>query len=127
MHLEWTRPAIQDLKEAGDFIALDKPDAAARIAEKIKDAVEYLTEYPNMGRPGRISGTRELVVSGTPFIIVTRVGSGLLIYFQWFFIARHKWFSVSRTTSRTPAISRLLNRACLLLDLPGTFFLQIFP
>lgn len=73
MHLEWTRPALRDLKEAGDFIALDKPDAAEQMAERTKDAVAYLVEYPNMGKPGRMSGTRELVVSGTPFIIVYRV------------------------------------------------------
>ena len=73
MHLEWTRPALQDLKEAGDFIATDKSDAAKQMAERTKDAVEYLVAYPNMGRPGRLSGTRELVVSGTPFIVVYRV------------------------------------------------------
>lgn len=73
MHLEWTRPALGDLKEAGDFIALDNPKAAKRMADRVKEAVEYLTDHPNMGRQGRVSGTRELVVSGTPFIVVYRV------------------------------------------------------
>jgi len=73
VHLEWTRPAIRDIKDAGDFIALDNPKAADRMAERVRESVEYLVEYPNMGRIGRVSGTRELIVSGTPFIVVYRV------------------------------------------------------
>ncbi|MFZ5997874.1 MAG: type II toxin-antitoxin system RelE/ParE family toxin [Nitrospirota bacterium] len=73
MHLEWTRPALNDLKEAGDFIALDSPRAAERMSKRIKEAVEYLVEHPNIGKPGRVSGTRELVISGTPFIVVYRI------------------------------------------------------
>lgn len=73
MYLKWTRPAIKDIKDAGDFIALDNPQAAKRMADRVQEAVEYLAGHPNMGRPGRVSGTRELVVSGTPFIVVYRV------------------------------------------------------
>lgn len=73
MHLKWTRPAIKDIKDAGDFIALDNPAAADRMAERVKEAAEYLAKYPNMGRTGRVQGTRELIVSGTPFIVVYRV------------------------------------------------------
>lgn len=73
MLLEWTRPALDDLKEAGDFIALDNPRAAQRMGERVQEAVEYLLEHPNMGKPGRVSGSRELVVSGTPFIVIYRV------------------------------------------------------
>jgi plasmid stabilization system protein ParE len=62
VHLKWTRPAIGDLKEAGDFIASDNPSAAQRMAERVQEAVEYLLDHPDMGRPGRVSGTRELVV-----------------------------------------------------------------
>ncbi len=73
MPLKWTRPSINDLREAGEFIASDNPQAAERMAERVQEAVEYLLEHPNMGRVGRVLGTRELVVSGTPFIIVYRV------------------------------------------------------
>ncbi len=73
MHLKWTRPAIKDLRDTGDFIALDNPAAADRMAERVREAVEYLSEYPNMGRIGRVEGTRELIVSGTPFIVIYRV------------------------------------------------------
>lgn len=70
MRLEWTRPAIRDLREAGAFIASGNPQAAKRMAERVREAVEYLPEQPNIGRPGRVPGTRELVVTGTPFIVV---------------------------------------------------------
>ncbi len=70
MRLEWTQPAFEDIQEAGRYIALDDPQAAKRIAERVREAVEYLVDQPNIGRPGRVQGTRELVISGTPFIAV---------------------------------------------------------
>lgn len=70
MRIEWTRPALRDLGEAGAFIASDNQQAAERMADRVREAVEYLQEQPNIGRPGRVAGTRELVVTGTPFIIV---------------------------------------------------------
>lgn len=73
MQLEWTRPALSDLKNAGTYVAADNPKAAERIAERVQEAVEYLLEYPNMGRTGRVLNTRELIISGTPFIIVYRI------------------------------------------------------
>ena len=69
--LEWTVPALNDLVAAGDYIAQESLKAARRMAGRIKEAVEYLRDYPNMGRPGRFSDTKELVVSGTPFIVVS--------------------------------------------------------
>ncbi len=73
MQLEWTRPALNDLKSARNYIAADNPGAAEKTAERILEAVEYLLEYPNMGRLGRVLDTRELIISGTPFVIVYRV------------------------------------------------------
>lgn len=73
MKLAWTRPAILDLREAGAYIASENPHAAERMAGRVREAVEFLPEQPNLGRPGRVPGTREFVVSGTPFIVVYRV------------------------------------------------------
>lgn len=70
MRLEWTQKAMGDLREAGEYIAADNSDAARRMATRVLEAVEYLIDHPNIGRPGRLSGTRELVVTGTPFIVV---------------------------------------------------------
>ena len=76
--IEWTVPALQDLQDAGEYIALDNPEAAMRMAERIREAVEYLPKQPSMGRPGRLEGTRELVVSGTPFVVIYWSRSGII-------------------------------------------------
>jgi toxin ParE1/3/4 len=54
-------------------ITADKPAAAPRVIERIRTAVERLQEFPFLGRPGRVEGTRELVIASTPYIIPYRV------------------------------------------------------
>ena len=71
--LNWTASALHDLSDAGEFISSDNPKAARDMAVRVREAVEYLLEHPNLGRTGRIRGTRELVISGTPFIVVYRM------------------------------------------------------
>jgi toxin ParE1/3/4 len=66
--IRWTRPALADLEGIGDFIARDNPAAAKRIVV----GVDALRDHPNLGRPGRLTGTRELVVSGTPYLVPYR-------------------------------------------------------
>ncbi|MFH1029409.1 MAG: type II toxin-antitoxin system RelE/ParE family toxin, partial [Pseudomonadota bacterium] len=66
------------------------PSAAQRMAERVQEAVEYLLDHPDMGRPGRVSGTRELVVSGTPFIVVYRVIAPVIQILRVLHYAR-KW------------------------------------
>jgi len=74
--LEWTSPALQDLVAAGEYIAQENQKAAQRIAARVQEAVEHLREHPNLGRPGRLSDTKELVVSGTPFIVAYWIKTG---------------------------------------------------
>jgi len=73
MILRYTRLALADLDEACSFISLDRPDAARAMALRIKHLVEELQQFPDRGRDGRVAGTRELVVPGTPFIVAYRV------------------------------------------------------
>ncbi|OGI49804.1 MAG: toxin Y4kP [Candidatus Muproteobacteria bacterium RIFCSPHIGHO2_02_FULL_65_16] len=73
MELSWVRSALGDLEDAGAFIAGDNPQAARTMAQRVGEAVEYLMEHPALGRAGRVRGTRELVVSGTPLIVVYRI------------------------------------------------------
>ena len=73
MRLKWTVLAIRDLREAGDYIAVENPQAAAKMAARILEGVEGLLEYPGIGREGRLSDSRELVVTGTPFIVIYRL------------------------------------------------------
>ena len=70
--IRWLHLALADLDELMAFIARDRPESATSIAAKIWQAVQCLAEQPAMGRPGRIPGTRELVVADTPFIVPYR-------------------------------------------------------
>jgi toxin ParE1/3/4 len=73
MRLVWNTFARADRRAIYDYIEPEDPRAAIRIDERLEEAVERLVDFPNSGRPGRIDGTRELVVSGTPYIIPYRV------------------------------------------------------
>jgi len=69
MRIRWTYKALDNLDAAVEFIAADNPGAAQKVARIIQVPVQLLAEQPGIGRPGRVAGTRELVVSGLPYII----------------------------------------------------------
>ena len=73
MRVRWTRRSIRALDEIAEYIARDRPLAAQRMFERIQEAVTNLRAHPDLGRPGRVPGTRELIVAGTPFIVPYRV------------------------------------------------------
>ena len=73
MKVRWTRLALADLDSVYEYIAPDDPSAALRVMERIERAVSVLSRHPEARRAGRIGGTRELVVSGTPFIVPYRL------------------------------------------------------
>jgi toxin ParE1/3/4 len=69
----WSPRAIGHLADLRAHIARERPDAAARTATTVLAAVDRLAAQPNVGRPGRVSGTRELVVPGTRYVIPYRL------------------------------------------------------
>ncbi|HET8637651.1 MAG TPA: type II toxin-antitoxin system RelE/ParE family toxin [Acidobacteriaceae bacterium] len=73
MKIEWTVPALQHIREAREYIEIDNSAAAVRQVDRIEAAVNLLRAFPMMGRTGRRSGTRELPVPGTPYLLVYRV------------------------------------------------------
>ena len=73
MKVRWTRLAVADLDSAYEYIAADDSAAALRVVERVEKAVAVLSRHPEAGRAGRIRGIRELVVSGTPFIVPYRI------------------------------------------------------
>ncbi len=73
MRISWTRKALENLEEHAEYIAEADPLAAARVVDKIFCAIDMLADHPGVGRPGRVPGTRELVVTGTPYIVPYRV------------------------------------------------------
>jgi toxin ParE1/3/4 len=74
----WTRPALHQLAEAREYIAIDNPAAASRQIERIEKSVNQLTQFPMMGRAGMRAGTREFPVPGTPYILVYRIAKARL-------------------------------------------------
>jgi toxin ParE1/3/4 len=78
MPLIWRSQALTDLRAVRDYIARDDPGAANGIAQRIRQAVMQLETFPQQGRPGRRQGTRELIVSDTPYIVVYRVRAGTI-------------------------------------------------
>lgn len=60
--LEWTVPAVADLMAIVDYISDDNPDAASALMQEIEAKVAQLPAHPKRCRPGRVDGTRELVV-----------------------------------------------------------------
>ena len=68
MRVEWAREALNDLDRAVEYIAQDKPGAAREVAQRILNATRKLANHPGLGRPGRVLGTRELVIAGLPYL-----------------------------------------------------------
>ena len=62
MRVIWTPEALQDRADIWDYIAADKPSAAARMDALFSDAAARLADHPVLARPGKIQGTRELVL-----------------------------------------------------------------
>jgi len=79
MQVKWTRKALDNLQDAVEYIANDRPVAATNVASKILNAANGLNVQPGMGRPGRVPGTRELIVGGLPYILPYVVKEGAVI------------------------------------------------
>ncbi len=92
MRVKWLRAARENLDAEAQYIARDNPLAATRMVVSIIDAVERLQTYPASGRPGRVIGTRELVVPGTPYVLPYRVRGHTLEILRIFHAAR-KWLT----------------------------------
>ena len=73
MELLWLPRARKQQHDAIEYIALDNPIAALGQLDQIERQTDMLLQQPKLGRPGRVKGTRELVIGRTPFIVVYRV------------------------------------------------------
>lgn len=78
MHGNWLGAARANLIAVSEYIAQDNPDASAKTVAALTRAVESLKRFPAAGRPGRVPGIRELVVSGTPYIVPYRVRGNIV-------------------------------------------------
>jgi len=88
VQVEWLRTALRNLDEEATFIAADDPRAARLVVERVLNAVEMLASQPALGRPGRVSGTRELVVAKTRYLIPYRVRGDVVEVLRVFHTSR---------------------------------------
>jgi toxin ParE1/3/4 len=73
MVIWWSTPATRQLAAAHEHMAADNEPAATKIANYIWNSVDMLARHPMAGRAGRVPGTRELVITGTPIIVAYRI------------------------------------------------------
>jgi toxin ParE1/3/4 len=76
MRLRWTATALHDLTQICDYIGEHgSSPVARRVALAIVRSIDTLVEFPELGRSGKMPGTRELVFTGLPFLAVYRIGT----------------------------------------------------
>jgi toxin ParE1/3/4 len=73
LRIVWNQHALDDRDENMEYVGKDSPAAAIEMDDEIEQQVDTLGAYPRLGRPGRVTGTHELVISRTPYIAVYRV------------------------------------------------------
>ena len=78
MRVRYTPQAKSDLADIFSYIAQHNPEAARRVIAAIRRDIMLLTKNPGIGRPGRIDGTRELVISRLPYIAGYRAQTGFV-------------------------------------------------
>jgi len=78
--IEWTEQATRHLDQAHDYIALsNSEEVAARITMHIASSVQQVATFPLSGRPGRVSDTRELVISNSPFVVASTIEKARIV------------------------------------------------
>jgi toxin ParE1/3/4 len=70
MQLRWTEAASADLKRIADYLSVHAQSRAAGLAMSIYEAPEVLLSFPHRGRTGKKAGTRELLLTPLPWIVV---------------------------------------------------------
>jgi addiction module RelE/StbE family toxin len=90
MKVRWTRTALSHLRQLREYIRKSNPQAARVVAARIVEAVASLTQTPAIGRPGRVPGTRELMVPKTPYLVPYRLDQGCVEILAVLH-ARRKW------------------------------------
>jgi plasmid stabilization system protein ParE len=88
MRVRWLRRARQNLDEEASCIAADDPAAARMVVARVLEAVASLAQHPELGRPGRVPGTRELVVPRTRYLVPYRVRAGAVEILRVFHTSR---------------------------------------
>lgn len=74
MRIRWTEPAVHDLTQICDYLGeRGSPANSRRVALAVHEAIDRLAQFPEHGRIGRKTGTRELILSGLPYLAIYRI------------------------------------------------------
>ena len=73
MPIQWTQRARRQFLSIIDSALEDNPSAAKRVYDAITHSISRLVTFPEMGRRGRVPGTRELVITSQPYIVAYRI------------------------------------------------------
>jgi len=73
MKIRWSPEASVDFAGIVEYIRAQNPSAAERVARSIYESVSSLETFAERGRLGKVAGTRELVLTPLPFVVVYRV------------------------------------------------------
>lgn len=73
MRLRWTTAAADDLERIAEYLFEKTPQNASQLIRKIYEAPSSLKTHPNLGRPGKKEGTRELVLTPLPYVVIYQV------------------------------------------------------
>jgi addiction module RelE/StbE family toxin len=75
MRIVWTILAADDLQQISDFLYQQNLSKAPELVRRIYDSVSTLKKFPYAGRSGKKSGTRELIISGLPYLAVYEIAA----------------------------------------------------
>lgn len=76
MRIKYLSLAVLDLAEIRAYISTNNPDAAWRVGSSLKESINALKQFPNLAKPGRVFGTREMntpKIGKTTYVVVYRV------------------------------------------------------
>ncbi len=88
MQVKWLTKALANLTDEADYIAKESPANSKAFFAHVFASVEQLKEHPHLGRAGRVSGTRELVITHYPYIVPYRIKNGCVEILRVFHTAR---------------------------------------
>ena len=90
MELRWTEAAVDDLEQIANYLFEQRPSRAAEIVREIYNSPSALLNFPHRGRPGKKEGTRELVLSPLPYIVIYQI-TGEVIHIARILHGAQKW------------------------------------
>lgn len=90
MKVRWTLRADVERDQQIDYVAARSPKAAAQLERRIQHSLDILEEHPFMGRPGRVRGTRELVIPRTSFLAYYRIDPDEIVVLRFFHTAQRR-------------------------------------